>query len=78
MEVYLGVYGLTLIDIDTTIRSTQKCHVLSQPGVIGANREEVSVNECAGLKATIKRCWESEKQANRQDGGDSFIEPRIQ
>ena len=49
MEVYLGVYVLTLLNIDTTIRSTQICHVLNQPVVIGAKREEVSVNECTDL-----------------------------
>ena len=44
MEVYLGVYRLTLLDIDIKIRSTQIRHFLMQPVVIGAKREEVSVN----------------------------------
>ena len=49
MEVYLGVYRLTLLDVDTKIGSTQIRHSLMQPVVIGAKREEVSVNECIEL-----------------------------
>ena len=49
----LGVYRLSLLNIDTTIRSIQRsipiCQVLNQPVVIGAEREEVIVNECADL-----------------------------
>ena len=73
-----GTYRLTLLKIDNTIRSIQKPHVSGQPVVVGAKRGRSASTNAQRCRATIKSCWKSRNQANRQGGGDLLTKRRIQ
>ena len=66
MEVSWGpIYRLTVLNIDTTIRSIQEIQDSCRPAVTGTERKGASVNKAMDITAAIKSCWKSRSQANQ-------------